>query len=133
MCIVDLVLVRNYQCIRKFDPYFLPEPFIIQDVNRFKVTVERRSNGLILTRHPDDLKLYKGNERFDENESGGNQKTVIEERNAEAWNTAFEELNEVNNTMGNGRQRQICIRRQNTRYFNDDLVNEYQIKYMMDN
>ena len=81
MCIGDLVLVRNYQRIRKFDPYFLPEPFIIKDVNRFKVTVERRSNGLILTRHPDDLKLYKGNERFDENESGGNQKTVIEERN----------------------------------------------------
>ena len=35
--------------------------------------------------------------------------------------------------MGNERQRPIRIRRQNTRYFNDDLVNEYQIKYMMDN
>ena len=56
----DKVLVRNYIWIKKFEPYFIPEPFIIEDVNKFKVMVKRERDGLRLTRHPDDLKLFKG-------------------------------------------------------------------------
>ena len=57
----DHVLVRNYDKTRKFDPIFMPDEYIITDIqlpgNSF--TVERMRDGTCLKRHPDDLKKFE--------------------------------------------------------------------------
>ena len=54
----DHVLVRNYKKSSKYDPIFLPQPYIITNVdhNTKKVTVQIDNQTLI--RHPDDIKPY---------------------------------------------------------------------------
>jgi hypothetical protein len=56
----DRVLVRNYKKSSKFDPLFLPEPFVVTviDGNSNKITIQAK--GQILDRHPDDIKLFHG-------------------------------------------------------------------------
>ena len=52
--------MKNYQRRWKFDPYFLPEPFTVIDVEKSKITVKRNSDDKQLIRHPDDIEIYKG-------------------------------------------------------------------------
>ena len=58
----DRVLIRNYHKVRKFDPTFLPEQFVVIDIaNKGQcITVEGMNDGLTLKRHPDDLKPFEG-------------------------------------------------------------------------
>ena len=58
----DRVLIRNYRKVRKFDPTFLPEHFVIVEIsdNGQCLTVEGMNDGLTLKRHPDDVKLFDG-------------------------------------------------------------------------
>ena len=110
----DKVLLRNYLQIKMFEPYFIPEPSIIEDVNKFKVMVKREHDGLRLTSQPDDLKLFKGDYQIVDN-----QHDVTEEGNAEAWDAAFENLEETDENgevcgaVENTQDRHICQRRQN--------------------
>ena len=59
----DQVLVRNYNKRSKFDPIFLPEPFIITDINEVEMKITVKQNGKELSRHPDDLKPFHGYRR----------------------------------------------------------------------
>ena len=54
----DQVLVRNYQKRSKFEPLFLPDPFVItaiRDQGR-KLELEKIDDGKVLYRHLDDIK-----------------------------------------------------------------------------
>ena len=57
----DLVLVRNYQKSRKFDPNFLPNPFVVTHSTDkgHCLTLEGLEDGLVLRRHPDHVKKIK--------------------------------------------------------------------------
>ena len=67
----DQVLVRNYKKRSKFDPIFLPEPFVITEIRDQgrKLELEKIDDGKVLYRHPDDIK-----------------KTVISDRHSETSN-----------------------------------------------
>ena len=53
------IFVRNYQRRRKFDPTFLPEPYIVVTVmdGGRKLELMSLATGRALFRHPDDVKL----------------------------------------------------------------------------
>ena len=61
----DQVLVRNFYKKTKFEPYFLPERFLVIDTlaQGKIILVQSTRTGQHLKRHPNDLKLYEG--KFD--------------------------------------------------------------------
>ena len=64
----DEVLVRNYKKSSKFQPIFIPEPYVVTQINdngRYYLTLERVSDGQILKRHPDDVKFDTAHSRAD--------------------------------------------------------------------
>ena len=54
----DYVLIRNYRRQSKFDPVFLPDPYIVMGIMDYgrKVEVQRLLDFQQLIRHPDDIK-----------------------------------------------------------------------------
>ena len=58
----DIVLVRNSTRKSKYLPTFLPDPFIVVEVDPTtkKITLESLKDERMLTRHPDDIKTYYG-------------------------------------------------------------------------
>ena len=59
----DTVLLRNFQKCSKFDPIFMPQLCEVLDIkcNGRRVTIERKRDGKIFKRHPDDLRLHHDN------------------------------------------------------------------------
>ena len=57
----DFVIIRNYNKQTKFQPLFIPEQYIVTDTTDHgrKLVVKRLSDGQMLVRHPDDVKLFK--------------------------------------------------------------------------
>ena len=57
----DFVIIRNYNRRSKYQPLFNPEQYIVIDTADFgrKLVVKRISDGQVLVRHPDDVKLFK--------------------------------------------------------------------------
>ena len=53
----DRMLIRNYPKQHKFDPLFLPQPYIVVSTNKNYVTVHNESDGGVLNRHRDDIKV----------------------------------------------------------------------------
>ena len=91
----DQVLVRNFYKKSKFEPYFLPERFIVTDTlaNGKIILVQSSRTGRYLKRHPNDLKLYDG-----EFSSDAGRESVSEAALLEAWREAFEHLAVVGDT-----------------------------------
>ena len=91
----DQVLVRNFYKKSKFEPYFLPERFIVTDTlaNGKIILVQSSRTGRYLKRHPNDLKLYDG-----EFSSDAGRESVSEAALLEAWREAFEHLADVGDT-----------------------------------
>ena len=60
----DMVLVRNHNATSKFDPKFTPEPYTVVSIDNEskKVVLESSECAKRITRHPDDIKPYYGNE-----------------------------------------------------------------------
>ena len=58
----DQVLRRNYKKKSKFDPYYLPEKFVIMEVlaKGYILLVKSLNTGKCLMRHPNDVKLCEG-------------------------------------------------------------------------
>ena len=58
----DQVLRRNYKKKSKFDPYYLPEKFVIMEVlaKGYILLVKSLSTGKWLMRHPNDVKICEG-------------------------------------------------------------------------
>ena len=132
----DKVLVRNYHRQKKFDPYFLREPFLVIDVEKSKITVKRDSDAMKLIRHPDDIKIFKGEFKPVDVHDINNDDTETSHR----WNEMFEEIAEVDETNNMKLLRMKLLmriiqilehllvlleRHPNPRYFNDDTVNFY--------
>ena len=78
----DKVLMRNPYKKRKFDPTFLPETFTVVQIESDGTTLllERRSDGAMFRRHPDDVKIFK-EEIIDEKKSS----TTSEKEQLEKW------------------------------------------------
>ena len=78
----DNVLMRNPYKKRKFDPTFLPETFTVVQIESDGTTLllERRSDGAMFRRHPDDVKIFK-KEILDEKKSS----TTSEKEQMERW------------------------------------------------
>ena len=53
----DRILIRNYQKQPKFDPLFLPQPYIVISTNKNYVTVQNEFDRGVLNRHRDDIKV----------------------------------------------------------------------------
>ena len=62
----DLVLDRNYTKKSKFNPEFMTVPFEVIKINTEakKLTLRKINGDNVLIRHPDDVKLYYGEEYF---------------------------------------------------------------------
>ncbi|CAB3982296.1 hypothetical protein LOTGIDRAFT_156980 [Paramuricea clavata] len=57
----DAVMLRNYTKSSKFDPVFLPQHCEIECSDDGQcLTIERKRDGRIFKRHPDDVKCYYG-------------------------------------------------------------------------
>ena len=58
----DTVLIRNYNKTSKYDPYFQYSPLTVTDIQNDGrcLTLQRHSDGRLLQRHPDDVKMYHG-------------------------------------------------------------------------
>ena len=58
----DTVLIRNYNKTSKYDPYFQYSPLTVTDIQNDGrcLTLQRNSDGRLLQRHPDDVKMYRG-------------------------------------------------------------------------
>ena len=54
----DRVIIRNYKKQRKFEPIFLPDTFVVLSSkdNGRRLELERESDGMMFSRHPDDVK-----------------------------------------------------------------------------
>ena len=54
----DQILIRNYKKTSKYQPVFLPEPFVVTTIGDEgrKLELERISDGRCFYRHPDDVK-----------------------------------------------------------------------------
>ena len=125
----DQVLVRNYQKVRKFDPTFLPEQFVVIDVtnNGQCILIEGMSNGTTLKRHPDDLKLFEGPIISPHLEEKQSERDVLHEHmsrlsQAVGDDDAYEmETPKLLYDMGNRRSQRFG--RANPRYYNEDYVN----------
>ena len=139
----DQVLVRNFQKKSKFEPIFLPERFVVIDVmaNGKIILVQSTRNDKFLRRHPNDLKLFKG-----EIPEPSFTRTFSEQDMLHAWREAFASIDDgeqdtddetapntelINNQAHAGGvgepivpapQRPQRERRPNARYFNDDFV-----------
>ena len=53
----DRILARNYLKQHKFDPLFLPQPYIVVSTNKNYVTVQNEFDGWVLNRNRDDIKV----------------------------------------------------------------------------
>ena len=91
----DQVLVRNFYKKSKFEPYFLPERFIVSDTlaNGKIILVQSSRTGRHLKRHPNDLKLYEG-----EFGSDAGRVDISEADLLEAWREAFEQIADTGDT-----------------------------------
>ena len=131
----DQVLVRNFYKQSKFEPYFLPERFIVMDTlaDGKIILVQSSRTGKFYRRHPNDLKLYKG--KFPEE----SEEDVSENELLSAWREAFSALDgyaeEESDATGSnettlaqaeqpGPRRSEHLRQQNPRYYNENFVNE---------
>ena len=132
------MLIRNFYKQSKFEPYFLPERFLVVDTldilaGEKIILVQSSRTGKFYRRHPNDLKLYQG--KFPEDPDD----TVTEEDLLRAWREAFSALDgynddETNDTGGDDipaaqaeqvvPRRSERLRQQNPRYYNENLVNE---------
>ena len=54
----DKVLIRNFNNLSKYDPYFQGKPCIVKDILQNNLLLER--NDTLYKRHPDDVKFYHG-------------------------------------------------------------------------
>ena len=93
----DQVLVRNFYKKSKFEPYFLPERFIVTDTlaNGKIILVQSSRTGRYLKRHPNDLKLYDGEFSSDAGRESVSEAALLV---LEAWREAFEHLAVVGDT-----------------------------------
>lgn len=139
----DQVLVRNFYKQSKFEPYFLPERYIVRDAlaGGKIILVQSSRTGKYLKRHPNDLKSYDG--EFHDTEGTTN---LTEEDLLRAWREAFMSLDNpqdpndyasnpilphVDNVPENANindepepRRSERIRSQNTKYYNDSFVTD---------
>ena len=53
----DRILIRNYRKEHKFDPLFLPQPYLVFSTNKNYVTIQNEFDGGVLNRHRDDIKV----------------------------------------------------------------------------
>ena len=53
----DRILARNYLKQHKFDPLFLPQPYLVVSTNKNYVTVQNEFDGWVLNRNRDDIKV----------------------------------------------------------------------------
>ena len=143
----DSVLMRNHKKTSKFDPVFLPEPCIILDTDKHGrcLVIERQSDGHVYKRHPDDVKLYLGNQIIECQSPTASEQDIIRK-----WHQMFESMNEDLDTEGQTLEPEVQnnepepevpnnepqehnpprnlrvtgrIRKPTTRYFNDDFTN----------
>ena len=58
----DTVLMRNFHKTSKYDPFFQLSPLVVTNIQNSGrlLTLQRHSDGKTYQRHPDDVKLYKG-------------------------------------------------------------------------
>ena len=125
----DQVLIRNYLKTSKFEPTFLPEPFVILDVsnNGQCLTLGRIADGGTLRRHPDDVKLFQDpTPQYDNN----NDEEVVSEREVlkRYIDKLSQALHDYDDNIDNHIQIQPNIRprrerRANPRFYNQDFVN----------
>ena len=89
----DQVLVRNYNKRSKFEPYFLPERFLVADTMAQGkiILIQSTRTGRHLKRHPNDLKLYEG--KFGNDADAPSEPSEIEL--LEAWRQAFESIDDT--------------------------------------
>ena len=84
----DSVVLRDFQKSSKFKPIFSPEPCsVLEYSNHNTVTVERKSDGKVLTRHTDDVKKF-----FGSLETTMEEQNALEHSEAEilrAWHETF--------------------------------------------
>ena len=129
----DQVLVRNFSKQTKFEPYFLPERYIVSDTlaQGKIILVQSSRTGRYLKRHPNDLKLYEG--EFSNDKNG----EIAESDLLQAWREAFETIDNVydndyfeytpnipgedQNVVLPRRSERVAV--QNPRYYNNDFVN----------
>ena len=140
----DTVLIRNYNKTSKYDPCFQYSPLTITDVqnNGRCLTLQRHSDGRLLQRHPDDVKLYHGPNTHPEvqdcNVSGDKQCAL--QLQQQSLSNAYSDQDDdgvVFSTAG-GVQippppglppppgfggHPIRQRRMNPRYYNDNMIN----------
>jgi transposase InsO family protein len=134
----DQVLVRNFYKRSKFEPYFLPERFLVVDtLAQGKILLVQSSRtGRHLKRHPNDLKLYEGEFCNEATLSGASEAELLE-----AWRQAFESLDGEHDYDDNSQvvaapvadaapevaeaplRRSERERVPNSRYYNNDTVN----------
>ena len=125
----DQVQVRNYQKTSKFEPTFLPDPFVIPDIseNGQCLTLERIEDGGILRRHPDDVKQFQ--HPIPQHNNNNNQDALSEREILQQYiDKLSNALHLYDDDMNNSIQLQPDIRprrerRDNPRYFNPDFVN----------
>ena len=128
----DQVLVRNYQKTSKFDPTFLPDPYVVLEIseNGQCLTIESVINGGTLRRHPDDVKKFHGPTPQLHN---GNQAPSEREVLKEYMGRLSQVFHDYEDTFGSTpielqhptrpqRTRQNNPRN-NPRYYNDEFVN----------
>ena len=125
--------MRNFYKQSKFEPYFLPERFLVVDAlaGGKIILVQSSRTGKFFRRHPNDLKIYDG--KFPEE----SENTVTEGELLQAWREAFSSLDGSPDDTSDDRvdelpqiqaeqavRRSERLRRQNPRYFNGDFVTE---------
>ena len=128
----DQVLVRNFYKQNKFEPYFLPERYTVSDTlaQGKIILVQSSRTGRYLKRHPNDLKLYKGEFANETSNSEATEADLLM-----AWREAFETIDNVsenenwecpseptNETVFVPRRSGRAVT-QNPRYYNSDFVN----------
>jgi len=70
VCVGDIVLIRNYNKKRKFDPLFLTQTYSVIETSDHYVTVRNNKDNNVLKRHRDDIKLIseKHNDEISNND-----------------------------------------------------------------
>lgn len=87
----DIVILRNLDKKKKFDPHFTLEKYnvIEKSKNNTVIKVMRESDGMIFSRHPDDIKLLREPQRKKEKTG---EKKLSECEEIQLFNKQFEAI-----------------------------------------
>jgi hypothetical protein len=90
----DYVLVRNYKRQSKFDPDYLLDKFVVTNIASGNiVSLQNTENGSCLKRHPNDLKIFKGDVMYRNTNRRGDIEVVD---NAGLWRDSFADIEKYN-------------------------------------